>query len=152
MQAEIPGPFGCFFLQFRPSDPLRNSKAVSLEQVLNLKIGEAFGFGFCTKSNSSTGWNDFRLGGIVRFRDSLACSDVVDVGRFRTKDGMDAETRSDDPRMRAGKKVSAGKSRRSIEKQFRVAASTVIERFQRYSDKEKSRVAGDTKALVSPRQ
>ena len=49
---------------------------------------------------------------------------------------------SDDLRMRAGKKAMAGKSRRSFEKQFRVAASTVIERFQRYSDKEKSRVAG----------
>ena len=40
---------------------------------------------------------------------------------------------SDDLRMRAGK------SRRSVEKQFRAAASTVIERFQRYSNKESVR-------------
>ena len=46
----------------------------------------------------------FRLGGIVRFRDSLACSDVVDVGRFRTEDGMYAETHTDGLRMRAVRK------------------------------------------------
>lgn len=50
-------------------------------------------------------------------RDSLICSDVVDVRRFRTEDGMDADSHE---------KVLAGESCLSVARKFRLAASSVI--------------------------